>query len=194
MDPWLWSVFLLFLAVVFIFLEVLIPSGGVLGFLAAVSVIASVAVAFSDGMATGGVMLTVAMIVIPISIAMVVKYWPETPMGRLIMLQPPAGDDAVLPDTPEYREVKLLVGRSGVARTKMLPCGSISIDSRLYDAVSDGIAIEPGQPIYVVAIRNNRILVRPDDRLPTTTAANPADLLSQPAELLGLDPSRNSLM
>ena len=81
-----------------------------------------------------------------------------------------------------------LVGRVGTAKSKMLPSGSISIDGRLFDAVSQGQAIDTGQAVVVVEVRGNRVIVRPADGTEAQQRDDyPRDVLSTPAEELGLD-------
>ena len=60
-DALLWSILLLALGLGLIALELLVPSGGVLGILAALAIIASIAVAFSGGWVTGVIMLVATM-------------------------------------------------------------------------------------------------------------------------------------
>ena len=193
MEPLLWSILLFIAALGLIALEIFIPSGGVLGILAALALIASLAVAFSGGTMTGTAMLIVTIVVVPTVLAVAVRWWPHTPIGRLIVLQTPESQDDVLPDTPEYRSLNALVGKRGVAKTKMLPSGVIVIDDETYDAMADSMAVERGQPIRVIAVRTNRILVVLDegvvvldeDGQPTLDDAN--DVLTRPAESLGID-------
>ena len=193
MEPLLWSILLFIAALGLIALEIFIPSGGVLGILAALALIASLAVAFSGGTMTGTAMLIVTIVVVPTVLAVAVRWWPHTPIGRLIVLQTPESEDDVLPDTPEYRSLNALVGKRGVAKTKMLPSGVIVIDDETYDAMADSMAVERGQPIRVIAVRTNRILVVLDegvvvldeDGQPTLDDAN--DVLTRPAESLGID-------
>ena len=186
MDALLWSLLLLVVGLAFIVLEVFIPSGGVLSILAAVAIIGSLVMAFSGGWVPGVIMTVTMMIVLPLVVAGVIRWWPHTPIGRLIVLETPESEDEVLPDSPEYRDLKLLVGRRGVARTKMLPSGAVTIDGNVYDALADGMAIDPGQPILVTAIRTNRLIVVADDRIVDAPPA-PDDPLAQPAEPLGFD-------
>ena len=193
MEPLLWSILLLVAALGLIALEIFIPSGGVLGILAALALIASLAVAFTGGAMTGTAMLIVTIVVVPTVLAVAVRWWPDTPIGRLIVLQTPDSEDDVLPDTPEYRSLNALVGKRGVAKTKMLPSGVIVIDDETHDAVADGMAVERGQPVRVTAVRANRIVVVLDDVVvvldedgqPTLDVTN--DVLTQPAESLGID-------
>jgi membrane-bound serine protease (ClpP class) len=191
MDPLLWSIFLLTLALALVVLELFVPSGGVLGFLAAAAAVASIVVAFTAGPRQGMIMLVVTTLLVPIVLVSAIRWWPHTPIGRLILIHRPENPDDVLPDTEEYRGLKPLVGKLGVAKSKMLPSGSVTIDGKTHDAVSEGMPIEPGQTIRVVSVRTNRLVVRPSSEPPPE--AQPAaalaadDPLSQPIEAMGLE-------
>lgn len=143
MDIWLWSVLLLLAGIGLIGIELFVPSGGVLGVLALLAIIGSIVVGFSGGVVPGMTMLLTNLVIIPLIIAAAIKWWPDTPIGKLIVLQTPKTED-VLPDDDRYRKVKSLVGRRGVAKTKMLPSGAVVIDGETYDAIGEGTAIEPG--------------------------------------------------
>ena len=193
MEPLFWSLLLLLLGIFLIVLEVFIPSGGVLSVLAAVSVVAAVCVAFTGGMVQGASVLLAATLLVPLVIAAAIRWWPQTPMGRMILIPRPKSERDVLPDGKPYREREQLVGRFGRAKTPMLPSGAIVVGGRTFDAVSLGMAIEPGVPVKVVAIRTNRIVVAPAEehqlqaaRADDETAAE--DVLSRPIDSLGLDP------
>ncbi len=185
-DALLWSILLLALGLGLIALELFVPSGGVLGILAALAIIASIAVAFSGGWVTGVVMLLATMLILPLVLAAAIHYWPRTPIGRAILLETPQSEEEVLPDTPEHRKLKDLIGKRGTAKTKMLPSGAVVIEGRVYDAIGEGMAIDPGQPIRVTAVRTNRIVVVLDDS-PRAFAPDSADVLAQPARNLGLE-------
>jgi len=89
MDPLAWSICLLLAAIALIALELFIPSGGWLSFLSAVAVLASVIVAFSAGPRTGLMMLIITVVVVPAVLASAVRWWPQTPIGRLILIARP---------------------------------------------------------------------------------------------------------
>ena len=185
-DALLWSILLLVLGLGLIALELFVPSGGVLGILAALAIIASIAVAFSGGWVTGVIMLVATMLILPLALAAAIHYWPRTPIGRMILLETPQSEEEVLPDRPEHRKLQDLIGKCGVAKTKMLPSGAVVIDGRVYDAIGEGMAIDPGQPVRVTAVRTNRIVVVLDDS-PRTLLSETADVLAQPARNLGLE-------
>jgi membrane-bound serine protease (ClpP class) len=183
LDPLAWSALLIVLGCVLIVMEVFIPSGGVLCFLACASVVASIVMAFTHhGMLTGFGFVTVAFVSVTTSVILALKYLPQTPIGRRILLGLPT-EDEVLPTD----ERKTLIGKFGVVKSPMLPSGAIVIEGRTIDAVSQGMAIDPGQRVLVVEVKSNRVVVRPAeaDERPADDGAE--DLLSRPLDELGLD-------
>ncbi len=102
MEMFIWPTLLLLLGVAVIFLEIFIPSGGILSVLAACAIIASIVVAFSEGFLVGTLMLLVATVLVPVVIALAIRSWPHTPLGRLILIKRPESESEVLPDTEEY--------------------------------------------------------------------------------------------
>jgi membrane-bound ClpP family serine protease len=193
MDPFYWALLLLLLGVVLMVLEVFVPSGGLLGIMAGLSIVGAVVVAFSSGMIRGTIVLAAAAVCVPLFLYLAIKIWPHTPIGRLIFIRLPKSDREVLPEN-EGGDLEALLGKVGVARSKMLPSGMVRIEGRSYDAVSRGMAIDPGEAIKVVGVRLNRIVVAPTMETPpppaeqTSEDASEDDLLARPIDALGLDP------
>lgn len=185
MSPLVWSVFLLLCGLALICAEVFIPSGGLLGFLSIASLLSGIGMAFYyGGVEIGLIFLVVNAVAVPGALSLAFRYWPDTPMGRRVLLGVPKPDE-VLPDSPQRQRLRQLVGKLGVARTMMMPSGAIEIEGQTVDALSEGISIEPGQPIEVIEVRGTRVVVRPAD--PATPRAPAGDLLSQPLESLGIE-------
>jgi membrane-bound serine protease (ClpP class) len=184
MDPLAWSALLLLLGLLLVMVEVFIPSGGVLGFLSITALVAGVILAFYHrGAEVGFLFLTVTAVALPVTLMMAFRWWPKTPMGRRILLDVPTSEE-VLPDSPERRWLRQMVGRLGVAKSLMLPSGAIEVDGHTIDALTEGTPIEAGQRVRVIAVRGNRVLVRvADDQTPAETD----DVLSQPIDFLGLE-------
>jgi len=189
-SPLVWSILLMLFGLALVVLEVFLPSGGILGFLSVSSLVAAIGMAFYNyGSETGLIFVGVAAVSVPTVVAVAFKWWPHTPMGKRLLLDLPKSED-VLPDSPLRRSLRKLVGRVGVAKSVMLPSGAVLVDGMTVDALSEGVPIEPGQTVRVVAVRGNRVVVRPDDE------ARPAkgnDVLSQSIESLGLDPFEDPL-
>ena len=149
---------LLLLGLAIIFLEMFLPSAGILGFLAAVVVIASVVSAFRNTDPTTGTLFLVGTsIIVPLLVSRLIHWWPHTPLGRRILNHPrPAAH--WIPDRSARQQ---LVGRCGTAKSKMLPSGAITIDGKTYDALTEGIPVDPGQPVRVISIEGGNVVVRP---------------------------------
>lgn len=189
MDPWwAWAILLLVVGMALAVLEVFIPSGGILGFLAICSVLASIAVPFLEGHPLGGVVfLAAAVFGMPVVVALAFRWWPNTPMGRKVLLDACDGQD-VTPDSDRRRELKNLIGRVGRAKSKMLPSGAVSIDGRTVDGLSEGVPIELGQPVRVIKVQGTVLVVRPVDEEAPQKASGEPDPLARPMDDVGPDP------
>lgn len=183
LDPLAWAALLMLLGVSLAVLEIFVPSGGVIGFLSIASVLSAIGLAFYRGPWYGLSFLGMAVFAIPAVLVAALHYWPETPIGRRVMLGAPKSEE-VLPHEDQRRQLKALVGRVGQAMSLMLPSGAVLIDGEHVDALSEGMAIEKGQLVQVVEVRGTRVVVRPTDKPPEPAADDP---LSRPLESLGLD-------
>lgn len=182
---WVWAILLLVLGVGLAILEVFIPSAGILCVLAAASVVGAVIMGFRQGPIMGFGILIAAVVGLPAMLVLALKYWPRTAMGRRVLLAPPKSEE-VLPDDPNMRTLKTLVGRVGRAKSRMLPAGVILIDGRTIDAVSEGMPIDPGRAVRVIEVRGNRVVVRQvEEETPSQTAENP---LERPIDSVVPDP------
>ena len=57
-------------------------------------------------------------------------------------------------------DMKVLIGRSGVARSMLRPSGIGDFDGVRLNVVTEGGYVETGKPIQIVAVEGNRIVVR----------------------------------
>lgn len=183
LDPLAWAALLMLLGVSLAVVEIFVPSGGVIGFLSIVSVLSAIGLAFYRGPWYGLSFLGAAVLALPAVLVAALHYWPDTAMGRRILLDVPTRDE-VLPEDEQRRLLKSLVGRVGQSKSLMLPSGAILIDGHHIDAVSEGMAIEKGQWVQVIEVRGTRVVVRPSDKPPEPAADDP---LSRPIDALGLD-------
>jgi membrane-bound ClpP family serine protease len=192
MHPIVWAILLMAFGLALVVLEIFIPSGGILGCLAVAATLGAIFLAFSSGgAALGFTFVGVAAIGLPLAVMLGLKWLPKTPFGRLLLLRSLAGKD-VLPENDPREKFQQLIGRIGMAKSAMLPGGAITIDRETYEAVSQSGAIDQGDPVEVVKVRNNRLVVRKSDRQPSPTDA-PDDMLSRPADSVGIDPFEDPL-
>jgi membrane-bound serine protease (ClpP class) len=184
MSSLYWSVIILVVALAVISVEMFVPSAGLLAILAGTLLVSSIILAFMHSL-LAGVGMTIAIgLLLPIMFLVFVNVWPNTPIGRRVLLKRLEEDDVRLKGE-FYDDQKNLVGKTGIARSKMIPSGQIVIDGRKYDAVSEGLPIEQGDHVQVVAIRMFKIFVRkidPDDAAVASSSLEDDDILSQPID------------
>lgn len=192
MDPILVPILLLLGGFVCLLLEFFLPTSGVLSLLAAIAILAAIILAFVEGSTFGLMLLATTAIVLPILFAAAIKFWPHTPIGRLILIPRPKGED-VLPEPIRDHRLELLVGRHGVAKCKMLPGGTVHVEGKNYDAVSTGMPIESDEYIEVIAVRNNRLVVRSIQKPQLVEETDEDDLLARPADSVGIDSTDDPL-
>ncbi len=181
MDNWVWAILLLIGAVGLGFLELFIPSGGVLAVLSVLALLGSLIFAFMQGAIFGLGLLLVVVVGVPFLIWYMLKIWQVTPIGRRMLLDP-AEDPALMPDE-EIERHKALLGKTGTAKSLMMPSGMIEIDGERFDAVSAGMPIDPGTPVRVVHVDGINLTVRsvsPDSLQNTAAPPSPAAETGEP--------------
>lgn len=183
LDPFTWAIILLLLGCALVVLEVFVPSGGILGMLAGLAILGSIVFAFRRDTTAGLSFVLIALVAVPALLVMAFRIWPYTPIGKAFLGELPSEEE-----TRPYDSRRTLVGRLGVAKSKMLPSGAVLVDGHWIDAVTQGDAIESGEPVVVVEVRANRVVVRradPDEveHLPTDSR----DMLSKPIDELGFE-------
>jgi membrane-bound ClpP family serine protease len=184
MDPLFWAVILMSVGLGLVMLEVFIPSGGILGFLATCAVFGSIYFSFTKGTGYGMAFVGIALAGMPTALILALKYLPNTPIGRRLLLGVPS-EDEVLPEDDPRQTLNELIGRFGTAKSAMLPGGAIVIDNVAYEAVCEAGSVEQGEPVEVVMVRNNRLVVRQAKEIPPSD--NPDDVLSRPVDTVGIE-------
>ena len=156
MTPIVWAAILILGGIGIIVLEIFIPSGGILGLFAGLSIISGVVVAFKGSLMAGTVSLVCVAILVPVVVSVMLKWWPNTAVGRMVLIPDVERDE----DDPQNQYAHL-VGRHGMVRKQMMPNGQVVVDEKAYDAVSQGMLIEQGVHVVIITADGNRILVRP---------------------------------
>lgn len=160
------------LGVFLIAIEAILPSAGVLGILAALSLLAGVVSAFFyGGLAVGTGFMVATFVGVALFIAYLIRRWPDTTLGKLILVEPPPTEELL----PDRSEVHSMVGRVGQALSLMLPSGFVEIDGRRFDASAE-TTVEQGTWVEVVSVRNGtNLIVRPIDEAAARRSQNEAN-------------------
>jgi membrane-bound serine protease (ClpP class) len=169
LNLYYWPVLLMLGALFLLVLETFIPSAGILPLLCLGLFGASLWSAFSISTMTGLVFLTIDLALLPVAILMAASLWPHTPFARFFLLKPPGEDEVILPsadDSPRL-ELEAIVGRHGRSLTDLRPGGTVEINGRPTDAMTDEGFIPADTMVKVIGIRQSQLLVR---REPNTIA------------------------
>ena len=159
----LWGIGLFALAALLMALELFIPSAGVLGAASAIAAIAGVVAFFRVNTTMGLSSLLVLIVLGPAFVAFMLKIWPNTPVGRRLILD----SEDVAPDeettkrvAQEQAERDALLHSVGEAVTALRPGGTVTVNGKRYDALAVGPTIEPGEKIRIVGFETGQVKVR----------------------------------
>ncbi|MDP6478739.1 MAG: NfeD family protein [Phycisphaerales bacterium] len=148
----LWGFLLLAAMIFLIAMELVVPSGGILAVAAAAALIGAIAAFFMHGTSTGLAALAAVIVLGPIAAWLGWKWWSETDMANRMVLN--------TRDTKDSRSHSGLMGKIGTAETDLRPIGTVRIDDRRHDALSDHGFITAGAQIAVVEVLDNQLKVR----------------------------------
>lgn len=150
-----WPILLLALGVLLIFAEVFFVSFGLLAVLAAAAFIGACVAAFSISTAVGVNFLIAVAILVPATVLLAFHLLPRSPLGRFFVAK-----GLSFAATPSYDPRDLgLSGKRGVAEGPLRPAGIARIEGRRVDVVTRGELIDEGQPIQVLEVSGNRVVV-----------------------------------
>jgi len=162
----LWGFGLFALAGLILVLELFIPSGGLLGALSGIAAIAGVVSFFRFSTGWGLTALGALIVLAPVSVSLLLKVWPHTPVGRRMILGSPGSESAELARSQalareqERLDLEALVGQHGEALTDLRPVGEIRIGAEHHEAIALGPALERGAAVRVVDVDGSTLKVR----------------------------------
>jgi membrane-bound ClpP family serine protease len=159
MDWWLlFAVFLYLICAALIVAEVFIPSGGLLGIAAFISLIGGLLLFFRHSPVAGLIGIVVAVSMVPALLVLAYTLLPRTRFGRRVLLAPPVRQrgDAIA-DTPELGR---LLGRTGRVLTTMRPVGMCEFDGRRIECVAESGYVPKGKKVEVIHVEGTQVTVR----------------------------------
>jgi membrane-bound ClpP family serine protease len=153
-------IFLIFLGLLLFIIEfVLIPGVTIAGIGGAVCLITGIVFAFiSFGTATGLIVLgaTLAVMIVTTYFMLKAETWKKFMLKTSL-------DSKV--DTVGAGEGKVKPGDRGVTVTRLVPGGKVLVNGEYFEAKSVDILIDPKQEIEVIRIDDNKLIVKPINKL-----------------------------
>ncbi len=161
----LWGFGLLALSLLLLVLELFIPSAGVIGAVAALATIAGVVCFWRVSSAWGASATLVVLVLGPMAVALMLKVYPNTPVGRRLILGSSEDPEEAAARAVREREAAraaeaALIGQEGEALTDMRPVGEVRIGGRRMEALAESGQISARQRVRVVDIVDNQVKVR----------------------------------
>ncbi len=154
-----WPILCLLAGLTLLVVEVFIPSGGLIGFLAVGFLGVGVWKAFAISATAGLLALLGLVLMLPVVFSIAIYLMPRTPLGRWMFLRPPAPDE-VEPERPAGSRLDHLIGQFGRAITPLRPSGVVDFDGRRLDGLAEEGLIPSGTLVRAVHIRGGSLVVR----------------------------------
>jgi membrane-bound serine protease (ClpP class) len=165
MDPNLLILGFLLIGAGFLLLAAdLFLMSGILAVLSLGSIIVGVILTFWGGGVGVGVVTALAVFVaLPLTVRLLLYFWPRTPMGKNIFLteQP---EDATVASLAVNQELENLKGRIGRTLSALRPAGMVDFDGRRIDTITEGMMVDAGQLVRCIDVRAGKVVVRPIDK------------------------------
>lgn len=153
------------LGIILLALEVvIIPGFGIVGALGLAALLGGLGLSLVGAGATWAAVLQALgqvalslLLAIAVSLALL-RVLPRLPFGRRLVLETELAGAGGYASAPESD--RRWLGKQGTAVSPLRPAGIAHLDGERVDVVSEGELIEPGEPIEVIRVDGNRIVVR----------------------------------
>jgi membrane-bound serine protease (ClpP class) len=143
---------LIIVGILLLMIEVILP-GAIFGFFGILCLLASIGVAWQEqGISYAIYLFLIETAIVILGFYFWIRIFPKTPMAKFFVLNSSTTENAV--------DYSALLNQEGVSLSYLRPAGTATINNQRVDVISEGDFIEQGQPIKVVKIEGNRILVQ----------------------------------
>ena len=163
MDPGLIAVLLLGLGLAVLVVEIFVPSGGLLAVFTLMCLTGSVVAAWKEWWGTDPAAFWLyagcVVVLVPGTVVGAFAMLPRTKFGRRLLQEAPTREE-ITPLAEESARLEALVGERGVTLTTHSPGGLVEVAGQRHHAEARGLMLDPGQPVEVVGLRGQRLVVR----------------------------------
>jgi membrane-bound serine protease (ClpP class) len=149
---------LLLLALALVVAELFLPSHGLLAILAALASIGAIVLAYRASPGAALIFAAIIFFAAPVVFYWAIRIYPTTPMGKRVLLEHPQAGVKAFAD--EAAQLEHLVGQQGTAITLLRPAGSVEVEGRIIDAMSDAEIIESGSRVEVLRVVGRKVIVK----------------------------------
>lgn len=167
----IWGFVLLGAALILLFIELFVPSGGIIALCSGVAVIGSLVAVFSHSPTTGLIARVLYIVIGPVALWFGFKWFESSPMGRRLIL---GAEDDLPGRTPEEayaasssaqheraHELDQFIGSRGMTEGALRPVGMVRIGEHRHEALAESGVIDANIEVEVVEVYDNQLKVRP---------------------------------
>jgi len=165
MDQLILAFALILAGFLFMAAELVLYTHGVLSMLGLGATIIGAVVVFGRDPVLGTITFLALVVAVPVCGRFLLMAWPKSPMGRRMVLHPPA-EQATISLAPHLQELENLRGHFGKTLSALRPAGAVDFDGRRVDAMSEGTMIDADQWVRCVDVRQTTVIVRIADGPP----------------------------
>lgn len=166
-SPIIWAFVFIGIALVLFFVEIFVPSGGLIALLGALAVIASLIAFFIHDVNTGLIATGIYILFGPVLAWIAFRIWAASPLAKRMILGGIVEEDAdearqrsIARQQEQQSHLQSYIGKQGTAVTILRPVGVVRIDGERIDAMAETGSIEAESTIEVVAVYDNQVKVR----------------------------------
>ena len=164
------------LALAIFVIELFVPTGGMLGILCGLTVVASIISFFYHSQSAGVFAVASYILATPFVVVYGVKFWSGSRLGRRLILggtetvstkgldEDEVAEEIARQQREETASTAALIGRTALTVTPLRPVGVIRLDGHRRDALSEAGIIDQGTEVRIVEIIDNQLKVRPVDQ------------------------------
>lgn len=156
----IWATVFVLVSLALFVIEVFIPSGGLLGVLSFVSLVAAVVCVYQIDATAGAVATVIAVVAVPLAFVLALKVVPNTFIGKMLTLSSAQDTRMKTRDPVMDGEFEAKVGQIGVAVGELRPVGTCEIDGKRLECLAETGLIDAGTKVSIVSIEGMEIKVR----------------------------------
>ena len=151
----LYQIAIFIVGVIFIIIEILTPTVGLLAGIGVVAIFYSLILAMG-GDINAIYMMVISLVIAIIIFAIIIKKLPSSKLWKKIILTNTSSTEQGYVSSVDYSQY---LNKEGIVLTELRPSGSVEIDGVPVDVVSEGKFISKGEKVRVVKIEGMRIIV-----------------------------------
>ncbi len=166
-SPILWAFVFIAIALVLFFIEIIVPSGGLLALMGALAVIGSLVAFFMHDVNTGLIASGMYIVFGPVLAWIAFRIWAASPLAKRMILGGVVEEDSdeAMQASRAQQEARLaelqsFIGKRGKTITVLRPVGVVRIEGERVDALAESGSIEADTHIEVITVYDNQVKVR----------------------------------